>query len=179
MRPHAILISLIFISGVNLATAQEDATSDAPVDEKCGKALTYDIAFTDDQADDRLSVELRGDCDAPETQYIDVTITDESGQQWISYSPEFMCGNAADKMGEIYTPNSGAPTDRPTTRSEQLPSADEVDADYIRIENKELYERARKTGGPLVCFTSYDYGGVCAWFDTDNKSAHILFEEGS
>lgn len=40
------------------------------------------------------------------------------------------------------------------------------------------YERARQTGGPVICWNYYHEGHRCAWWDRDHYVGRILYEEG-
>ena len=172
-----VLSAIATISYLTWAAGAEESSSLCPADYR------YDVAFTDDEKDDVVWVQLSGDCDKDYGAILTLYILDETGRQLLEFSPDFVHAASSEVMAtkavRMFKPNTGAPTDRPTTRIEQMPPLTDVDPDYFRVDDKGLYARARVTGGPILCFTSYDYGGVCAWYDKEAKSARILFEEGS
>lgn len=177
-----VIASLVFNALCGFALAAGSSTAEeAPA--VCPAEYRYDVAFTDDVKDDLVRVELNGACDKDYGAVLTLYVVDETGRQLLEFSPDFIHAASSEVMAKkakrMFTPNTGAPTDRPTTHIEQMPPLADIDPVYFRVEDEDLYARARAIGGPILCFTSYDYGGVCAWYDADNKSAHILFEEGS
>jgi hypothetical protein len=139
----------------------------------CPAAFHHRITLTGDTPDT-----LTITADEPDCSDIRISITRSTGETLFEYHPDYSCATGGAREGfrrakSIYNGRD------PRKDARALPASGQLDTVYYQIPDKTLYERARKTGGPIVCFTTGDNSGACVWHDKQQNRTVILFHEGS
>jgi hypothetical protein len=162
------------LAGLGSLAGHQDAAEAAPVN--CPAILRYDVNFRSAAAADRLIVRAGGeDC-----RELSIEISDGTGARLLHFEPETECSRtpaAYRRFAEtLYVPGR----EQYEGGASGLPVGDDMPPlRYMYVEDYDLYYRAVETGGPLVCFRSYDFGSACAWYDPEAEAGVILFERGS
>ncbi len=111
---------------------------------------------------------------------ITLEILDEGGRSLFTYEPELECAFSPSDYIEFAEQAFDEALWGYASDASGLPVGEDIPPlPYFYIDDYALYDRAVETGGPLVCFHSYDFGSACAWFDPEQDSGVILYESGS
>lgn len=161
-----------------LQPASQDAMPEVPPyppAPACPAEFHHAVAFSSDEASDTLVVRAGGaDCSE-----ISVTISNSDDRQLLHFRPETVCSMDAPAY-HAFAQSTYAANREVYGDASSLPVGEDMPPlRYMYVEDYDTYHRAVETGGPLVCFRSYDYGGVCAWYDPQAQAGVILFERGS
>ena len=167
---------IIFAAFVALNAAALGQVDGDTLDDQCPAETAYEVAFRADTSSDQLIVRAGG----PDCEDLSLEILDATGRQLFYFEPQSECLYSPSdyrRFAEtIFVPGR----DEYEGGASALPVGNEMPPiEYMYVPDYDLYDRAVETGGPLICFQSYDFGGACAWYDPDAQTGVLLFEQGS